>query len=173
MSPFWGEELTAETTPLEVNRSFKVSLEKDFIGKDALVEQKLKGVTKRLVHLYLHNFDHDVENWPWGGEAIFRNGEYVGFATNSAYGFALEKTVVLGFISHPETIKGAETIVENSWILDRRAKWTINIGGKLMPATIHLKPPKLPEINQDEKEYKPKRKPGHAPHIQLLEKSNS
>ncbi len=34
MIPFWGEELTSETTPNEVNRAFKVKFDKKhFIGK--------------------------------------------------------------------------------------------------------------------------------------------
>ena len=48
--PFWGEELTAETTPNEVNRTFKVKFEKEhFIGKEALLKQSQQGVTRRLV----------------------------------------------------------------------------------------------------------------------------
>merc|ERR1712142_931016 len=38
--PFWGEELTSDTSPHEVNRTYKVKFEKDhFIGKEALMKQ--------------------------------------------------------------------------------------------------------------------------------------
>jgi pyruvate dehydrogenase phosphatase regulatory subunit len=77
--PFWGEELTAETTPIECGRTFKVKFDKDnFIGKEALLEQRRKGVLKRLVQLQLTRFNRDVDPWPWGGEAIYRNDEFVG-----------------------------------------------------------------------------------------------
>merc|ERR1712110_645179 len=46
--PFWGEELSSVTTPIEVNKTFKVEFEKEhFIGKRALMRQKEEGVTKR------------------------------------------------------------------------------------------------------------------------------
>ena len=71
--PFWGEELTSETTPNEVNRTFKVKFDKSyFIGKDALTKQRDEGVHKRLVQFHLEKFDKDVDIWPWGGEAIYR-----------------------------------------------------------------------------------------------------
>lgn len=71
--PFWGEELNAETTPNEVNRTFKVKFEKDFfVGKEALIRQKEVGVFKRLVQFHLEEFNKDEDIWPWGGEAIYR-----------------------------------------------------------------------------------------------------
>ena len=79
MIPFWGEELTAETTPLEVGRSSKVKFDKpEFIGKQKLLEQRDRGLSKRLVQFQLQNYDKDVDYWPWTGDAMFRNGEYVG-----------------------------------------------------------------------------------------------
>ncbi|XP_040573637.1 pyruvate dehydrogenase phosphatase regulatory subunit, mitochondrial [Lepeophtheirus salmonis] len=173
--PFWGEELTAETTPLEVNRVFKVKFDKDyFIGKSALLKQKQTGVTKKLVQFRLSDFDKDVDRWPWGGEAIYRNGEYVGSVTNSAYGFTLKKMVALGFVQHPDTIRGQSTSISHNWLSDRKVQWTINIAGNMEPATIHLHPPQIPVINQDmQRDYKPKQKPGHAPNIQLFEKEES
>ena len=52
--------------------------------------------------------------WPGGGEALYRNGEYVGAVTNSAYGFTLEKMVCLGFIQHPDSFRGTPKILEVS-----------------------------------------------------------
>ncbi len=82
MIPFWGEELTSETTPLEVGRSSKVKFDKasDFIGKERLLEQRDGGgVAKRMVQFQLRGFDRDVDAWPSQGEAMYRNGEYVGY----------------------------------------------------------------------------------------------
>ena len=52
--------------------------------------------------------------WPGGGEALYRNGEYVGAVSNSAYGFTLEKMVCLGFIQHPDSFRGTPKILEVS-----------------------------------------------------------
>ncbi len=80
MIPFWGEELTAETTPMEVGRTSKVKFDKkaDFIGRERLLQQRDEGITKRMVQMQLKSFDKDVDPWPWTGEAMYRNREYVG-----------------------------------------------------------------------------------------------
>ena len=49
-----------------------------YIGKTGLLDQRNKGITKRLVQFHLEAFDSETEMWPGGGEAIHRNGEYVG-----------------------------------------------------------------------------------------------
>ena len=46
---FYGNELTEETTPIEAGLSWFVDLTKDFIGKEALVEQIEKGVERKLI----------------------------------------------------------------------------------------------------------------------------
>jgi pyruvate dehydrogenase phosphatase regulatory subunit len=77
--PFWGDELNADTNPIETNRIGKVMFDKgDFIGRDALLQIKDQGVTKRLAQFHLMNFDKDKDLWPGGGEALYRNGDYVG-----------------------------------------------------------------------------------------------
>ena len=132
--PFWAEELTAETTPIEVGRVNKVAFEKadDFIGKAALLRQREAGITKRLVQFQLSKFNVETDYWPWGGEALFRDGEFVGHVTNSAYGLTIHKMCCLGFVQHPDTIKGRPTIVDNAWLTDKKAEWAINVGGEMV-----------------------------------------
>jgi len=52
-----------------------------------------------LVMLLLDNIEHVCESdpWPWGGEAIFRDGRYAGLVTTTAYGFTLGQHVLLVF----------------------------------------------------------------------------
>jgi aminomethyltransferase len=48
--PLYGHELDEETTPVEAGVGFFVSLDKGaFIGREVLVEQKARGVSKRCV----------------------------------------------------------------------------------------------------------------------------
>ena len=108
----------------------------DFIGREAIMKIKEQGVFKRLAQFHLLNFDKDKDLWPGGGEALYRNGEYVGYITNTAYGFTLEKMVCLGFVQHPDTFKGKPKVLENSWLLDRKASWAINIAGQMVPLGI-------------------------------------
>ena len=192
--PFWGDELNSDSNPFETGRGGKVMFNKgDFIGRDAIMKIKDQGVFKRLAQFHLLNFDIDKDLWPGGGEALYRNGEYVGYVTNTAYGFTLGKMVCLGFVQHPDTFKGGEPkVLENSWLLDRKASWAINIAGQMIPlgmciffktfkfhfiqffpfTAIHLHPPKIPQFNIDvNKDYKPKKpKSGHAPNVNIVQK---
>lgn len=54
-----------------------------FIGKSALQRQKVQGVTKRLVLFVLNGMDLNKDVWAWGGEPLYRNGEFVGTVTSA------------------------------------------------------------------------------------------
>ena len=141
--PFWGDELNADTNPFETNKGGKVMLNKpkEFIGKDAITKIKERGVTKRLAQFQIDNkkYDKDKDLWPGGGEALYRDGQYVGCVTNAAYGFTLKKMICLGFIHHPDSFKdGVPRVLDNSWLLDRKAEWTINIAGTVVRYQICL-----------------------------------
>lgn len=70
--PLYGDELTAEISPVEAGLSMFVDLEKpDFIGKEALAKQKAEGVTKKVVGLEI------------SGPAIARHGYEVLDATGT------------------------------------------------------------------------------------------
>ena len=49
-----------------------------FIGHKALLEQKERGIKKKLVQFLVEDHDVELDPWPWGGEPIFRNGVYAG-----------------------------------------------------------------------------------------------
>lgn len=100
-------------------------------------------------------------------ELFFRNGEFVGFLTSTAYGFTLHKMVALGFVQHPSTLAGQAAPVEPQWIVDKSAKWTIDIAGKQVPISAHLHPPNLPIITQESSSEGFKHKK-HQPTVQLL-----
>lgn len=36
-----------------------------------------------------------VDAWPWGGEPIYRNGQYVGVTTTTGFGYTLNNLVSL------------------------------------------------------------------------------
>jgi hypothetical protein len=53
--------------------------------------------------------------------------------TNSAYGFTLHKMICLGFVQHPDTIKGKETTIDLAWLLDeKKTEWAINVAGRMV-----------------------------------------
>lgn len=115
----------------------------DFIGKDALLQQHEEGVKQKLVHFLLEDHNIDTDLWPWGGEPIYRNGEYVGETTSSGYGFTLEQMLCLGYVSkfddryQPCVMKNL-----NEFILDKNAKYEIDISGQRFPAKVGIYTPK-------------------------------
>lgn len=65
----------------------------DFIGREALEQQKKRGVKRLYVHLQLEDHNPEVDPWAWGGEPIYRDGVFVGVTTTTGYGFTLNNLV--------------------------------------------------------------------------------
>ncbi|XP_020283596.1 pyruvate dehydrogenase phosphatase regulatory subunit, mitochondrial-like [Pseudomyrmex gracilis] len=152
--PFWAEELTPYVTPFEAGNSYSVRLDKDyFIGKTALQHQKLRGVTKRLVLFVLNGMDLNKDVWAWGGEPIYRNGEFVGTVTSAGYGFNTEKLICLGFISLPGA-KRDTNVITTDFIMTPSAYYEIDIAGTRFPAKPHVNPLPIP-LNTKLKKYIP------------------
>ncbi|XP_028930662.1 pyruvate dehydrogenase phosphatase regulatory subunit, mitochondrial [Ornithorhynchus anatinus] len=137
---FWGQDLDTFTTPLECGREFRVKLEKgtDFIGREALLQQKQSGVFKRFTMFILEDHDTDLDLWPWWGEPIYRNGQYVGKTTSSAYSYTLERHVCLGFVQNYDEGTGEELVVTPDFI--NRGEYEIDIAGQRFQAKAKLYP---------------------------------
>ncbi|KJE97128.1 dimethylglycine dehydrogenase [Capsaspora owczarzaki ATCC 30864] len=130
----WGAELTSEVTPIEAGLSFAVDMNKgDFVGREALVAQKKSGVSKRLVSFMVDDGAEPGDHaCMWGDEAIVRDGKVVGFITSASYGYAVGKTVCMGFV------KNDSGVADPAFVMG--GKYQIDIAGKLYNATPTLKP---------------------------------
>ncbi|XP_046549840.1 pyruvate dehydrogenase phosphatase regulatory subunit, mitochondrial-like [Haliotis rubra] len=142
---YWGLDLNAQTTPMECGREFRVNLEKgDFIGREALKEQKENGIKKKFVQFLLEDFDVNRDLWPWGGEPVYRNGVFAGVTTTCGYGFTLDRMVCLGYVSeydedgNPKLKKNM-----NKFVMEKDAHYQIDIGGKRYSAKAGIYTPKL------------------------------
>lgn len=71
-----------------------------FIGRDALVEGKQKGLNWNFVTMEVHGVT-DRDSDARGSEPLYRNGQLIGRATNGAFGFRVNKSLALGMV-HPE-----------------------------------------------------------------------
>lgn len=81
--PLYGHEISQEITPLEAKLGFFVKLKKqaDFIGKGALIAQKEKGLSRRLVGLTMIDKGIPRAEYPvFNGE-----GKEVGFITTGSF----------------------------------------------------------------------------------------
>jgi 4-methylaminobutanoate oxidase (formaldehyde-forming) len=128
----WGAELSPDDTPLEAGLAFAVDWSKPFLGREALLEQKARGIKRRLVTFVLE----DPEPLLWGSEPIYRNGRPVGYTTSAAYGHSLGHSVAMGYVSDTG-------IIDDAFIRD--GHYEINLAGRRYPAKAYLRPPYDPD----------------------------
>lgn len=129
----WESDITPDDTPYEAGLGFGVKLDKgDFIGKEALMTQKEKGLTRKIAMFTLE----DPDIMLYGNEPIYRDGEYNGIATSGGYGFEVGAAVAMGYLKNPEGIT-------KEWI--QAGKYEIMVEGELRAAKLHLSSPYDPK----------------------------
>jgi len=111
----WGHDIGEEDTPLEAGLGFACAFGKTphFIGRDALLRQKEKGLTRRLVQFALE----DPEPLLYHYEPIFRDGRLVGHVTSAAYGHTLGRAIALGYVTNPDGVT-AEFVNSGSYEIE-------------------------------------------------------
>ncbi|NRA07435.1 MAG: GcvT family protein [Myxococcales bacterium] len=126
----FGHDIVNVDTPLEAGLGFAVKLDKPggFVGREALLRQKQAGVPcRRLVQFLLE----DPEPLLFHGEAIWRDGEAVGYIRAGAYGHTLGASVGLGYV------EAAEPVTRDSLA---SAAWEIEIACEKFAARPSLRP---------------------------------
>jgi aminomethyltransferase len=100
--PLYGNELGPDITPLEAGLGIFVKLDKEkFVGKDALAEQKEKGVSRKLVGLEMIERGIARSHYP-----IQKAGKEVGFVSSGSFSPTLNKNIALGLIQADLTQMG-------------------------------------------------------------------
>lgn len=91
----YGNELDAETTPLEAGIGFAVHLNKEeaFVGQEALRRQKEDGLRKRLI-----GFEVEGRGIARHGHPVKAGGETVGVVTSGTMAPTLDRAVGLAFV---------------------------------------------------------------------------
>ncbi|MFQ5993881.1 MAG: FAD-dependent oxidoreductase [Acidiferrobacterales bacterium] len=116
----WGQDLTTEYSAFEAGLNRFIRLDKsNFVGRDALVKQKEKGIPQRFVTLEVDADNADA----LGNEPIYQDREMVGRATAGAYGHVVGKSLALAYV-RPE-VAAAGTAVEIEVLGERRAATVI------------------------------------------------
>lgn len=92
----WGHDLGPTITSLEAGLGFTIDWNKDFIGKDALLSQKDRGLTQRLIL-----FEIDGEALMLHDEPIYDNEAHVGLTTSGARGPRTGLNLAFGLIRTP------------------------------------------------------------------------
>ena len=93
--PLYGDELSADITPVEAGLSMFCKLDKDeFIGKDVLVRQKAEGTQKKLVGIEIHDKAIPRAGYP----VELEDGTEVGVVTTGYHSISLDKSICFALV---------------------------------------------------------------------------
>jgi len=103
----YGNDIGEETTPLEAKIDFVVKFEKEFIGREALVDQKEKGL--RSVRVGLQLADRII---PRQGNPILKDGVEVGTVTSGTISPLTRNAIGMGYVPPMHSGIGTELEVK-------------------------------------------------------------
>jgi glycine cleavage system aminomethyltransferase T len=106
----WGSDISPDDTPFEAGLGFAVKLEKEFVGRGALVEEP----GRRLCCLVLA----DPGSVALGSEPVRIDGELVGRVTSGGYGYSVERSIAYAYLPAARALDGQPVEVEifGDWI---------------------------------------------------------
>lgn len=117
----YGNDIDADTTPIEAGLGWIVDLNKDFIGRDTLAKQKEEKPLRRLVCLEMEG-----KVFPRTGYMVTEAGTPIGKVTSGTFSPSLKKPIALAYVSADYAKIG--TVV------------SVDVRGTHVPATV-TKPP--------------------------------
>lgn len=106
--PLYGDELSAEITPVMAGLGIFVKLDKDeFIGKEALARQKTEGPKQKLVGIELND-----KAIPRHGYAVLKDGQPIGEVTTGYHTISTDKSVCMALVDASCAALGTEVEVQ-------------------------------------------------------------
>ena len=106
--PLYGDELSAEISPVMAGLSMFCKLDKaEFIGRDALIKQKAEGVGRKVVGIELA--DRAI---PRHGYAVLKDGEKIGEVTTGYHTISTDKSVCMALIDSRYAKLGTEVEIQ-------------------------------------------------------------
>ena len=118
----WTLDFRPDFTPAESGLDSFIDWDKEFIGKQAAMEERARGPQKCLVSMTVETRDIDVSN----DEAILKDGECVGYVTSGGYAHRIGRSMAMGYV--PTGLAKADTSLE------------VEINGEMYAARIVGKP---------------------------------
>ncbi len=98
----YGQDIDETTTPLEAGLDWVVRLDKgDFIGRNALLEQRQRGIRRRLV-----GFVVEGRGIARHGHELFDGDRRVGTVTSGGYSPVLQRGIGLGYVPRELATEG-------------------------------------------------------------------
>jgi dimethylglycine dehydrogenase len=118
----WTLDFRPDFTAAESGMDIFINWDKEFVGKQAALEERKTGPGKRLVVMTVDTTDIDVCN----DEAILKDGNCIGYVTSGGYAHSVGQSIALGYVP--------TELAEISIALE------VEINGEIYPARIIDKP---------------------------------
>ena len=90
----WTLDFRPDFTAAESGLDLFINWDKNFIGKEASLIEKKRGVKKKLVTMTIDTKDIDVTN----DEAILKDNKCIGYITSGGYAHHIKKSMALGYV---------------------------------------------------------------------------
>ncbi|MGB2600720.1 MAG: glycine cleavage system aminomethyltransferase GcvT [Candidatus Omnitrophota bacterium] len=113
----YGSDIDEEHTPLEADHAKFVCMEKDFIGKEALVRQEKEGVSRILT-----GFICEGRRSARGHFGVFADGKEVGEVTSGAFSPSLKQAIGMCYMEKGSVADDKEIVLSDG---------KIEIGGRV------------------------------------------
>jgi aminomethyltransferase len=101
--PLYGHEIDAGITPVEARLTFAVSFDKDFLGRDALLKQKLEKPEYVLV-----GFEMVDKGVPRQGYEVFHDDLEMGEVTTGMFSPTMERYLGMAYVPREISAQGTE-----------------------------------------------------------------
>ncbi len=106
--PLYGDELSADITPMMAGLGVFVKLDKtEFIGREALARQKEAGPQRKIVGIELHD-----KAIPRHGYVVLKDGQPIGEVTTGYHSISTDKSVCLALIDSAYAALGTEVEIQ-------------------------------------------------------------
>ena len=125
----FGHDITAEDHVLEAGLGFAVKTDKpDFMGRDAVLRKREKGLENRLVQFKLT----DPEPLLYHNEPILRDGKVCGYLSSGGYGHHLGAAIGMGYVPCTQPGEPVADMLASTYEID--------VMGRRIKAEAQLKP---------------------------------
>jgi aminomethyltransferase len=101
--PLYGHEIDADITPVEARLTFAISFDKDFLGRDALLKQKLEKPEYVLV-----GFEMIEKGVPRQGYEVIHDDFEVGEVTTGMFSPTMERYLGMAYVPREISAQGTE-----------------------------------------------------------------
>ena len=122
----WGNDISPEENQYQANLTFTISYKKNinFIGKDALLKIKDKGLNKTMMMFTLKN-SKPGEPLLLHEEPIYLEDKIIGRTTSGNYSFCFNKNLSFGYVNSGNTLESLKN--KNLYIEVEKVKYPVEI----------------------------------------------